>query len=77
MNLNQRLDEEDHLKQLTARELEVLKYVVMGKSNPQIADELALSAHTIKAHVCSILHKMSVDDRVQAAVKAVRSGIID
>jgi DNA-binding NarL/FixJ family response regulator len=77
MNLNQRLVEEDHLKQLTARELEVLKHVVMGKSNPQIADELALSAHTIKAHVCSILHKMSVDDRVQAAVKAVRSGIIE
>ena len=77
MNLNQRLVEDDHLKQLTARELEVLKHVVMGKSNPQIAEELALSSHTIKAHVCSILHKMSVDDRVQAAVKAVRNGIVD
>ena len=77
MNMNQRMVVADNFRQLTARELEVLRHVVMGKSNPQIADAMALSAHTIKAHVCSILHKMSVEDRVQAAVKAVRSGIVD
>lgn len=62
-------------KPLTEREYEVLKLVIMGKSNTEIADDLMISVHTAKAHVCSILSKMSVDDRVQAAVKAVRQGI--
>lgn len=62
-------------KPLTEREYEVLKLVIMGKSNTEIAEELMISVHTAKAHVCSILSKMSVDDRVQAAVKAVRQGI--
>lgn len=62
-------------KPLTERELEVLKHVVMGKSNIEIAQELKISVHTSKAHVCSILEKMSVSDRVQAAVKAVRGGL--
>lgn len=63
-------------KELTAREVEVLKLVILGKSNTEIASELIVSVHTAKAHVCSILHKMAVDDRVQAAVKAVREGLI-
>lgn len=63
-------------KELTEREYEVLKLVTMGKSNNEIANELHISVHTAKAHVCSILQKMSVDDRVQAAVKAVRSGLV-
>lgn len=63
-------------KSLTEREFEVLKYVVMGKSNTEIAQELIISVHTAKAHVCSILQKMGVNDRVQAAVKAVREEIV-
>ncbi|MEI8128267.1 MAG: LuxR C-terminal-related transcriptional regulator [bacterium] len=63
-------------KSLTERELEVLKFVVMGKSNTEIAKELLISVHTAKAHVCSILQKMAVNDRVQAAVKAVREGLM-
>lgn len=63
-------------KPLTDRENEVLKLIVMGKSNTEIARELVVSVHTAKAHVCSILQKMSVNDRVQAAVKAVRKGIV-
>lgn len=62
-------------KPLTERELEVLKHVVMGKSNTEIAKELTISVHTSKAHVCSILEKMSVNHRVQAAVKAVKEGL--
>lgn len=62
-------------KSLTDREYEVLKLVIQGKSNTQIAKELNISVHTAKAHVCSILQKMCVNDRVQAAVKAVRSGL--
>lgn len=67
---------EKHGKPLTEREAEVLKCVVMGKSNTEIAHELLISVHTAKAHVCSILQKMGVTDRVQAAVKAVRQGIV-
>jgi len=62
-------------KPLTDREYEVLKLIVMGKSNIEIAEALSISVHTAKAHVCSILQKMSVGDRVQAAVKAVRGGM--
>ena len=60
---------------LTKREMEVLKYIVMGKSNAQIAEALVISEHTAKAHVCSILKKMKVKDRVLAAVTAVRAGL--
>jgi len=62
-------------KPLSEREYEVLNLVVKGKSNSEIAEELMISVHTAKAHVCSILQKMAVNDRVQAAVKAVRKGL--
>ena len=61
---------------LTEREYEVLKHLVAGKSNTEIAKELIVSVHTAKAHVCSILQKMCVNDRVQAAVKAVKEGLV-
>lgn len=58
--------------ELTERELEVLRLIVEGKSNIEIAKELFVSQHTAKSHVCKILSKLSVSDRVQAAVKAVK-----
>ena len=61
---------------LTAREFEVLKLIVLGKNNNEIAKELFISVHTAKAHVSSILDKFSVEDRVQIAVKAVKEGFI-
>ena len=61
---------------LTEREYEVLKHLVEGKSNTEIAKELIVSVHTAKAHVCSILQKMCVNDRVQAAVRAVKEGLV-
>lgn len=61
---------------ITEREFEVLKLIVMGKSNTEIAEELCISVHTAKAHVSSILEKFLVEDRVQIAVKAVREGFI-
>lgn len=61
---------------LSARELEVLRLVVDGKSNPEIAALLYLSLSTVKCHVRSIMDKLSVDDRVQAAVVALRSGLV-
>ncbi len=67
----------NHVKiPLTERENEVLKHLVEGKSNTEIAKELIVSVHTAKAHVCSILQKMCVNDRVQAAVKAVKEGMV-
>lgn len=69
-------DVQDARAQLTERELEVLKHLVKGKSNTEIAKELIVSVHTAKAHVCSILQKLCVDDRVQAAVKAIKENII-
>lgn len=67
---------QDVKARLTERESEVLKLLVQGKSNTQIAQELIVSVHTAKAHVCSILQKLCVDDRVQAAVKAIKEGIV-
>ena len=61
---------------LTQREYEVLKLIVDGKSNNEIAEELTISAHTAKAHVCNIIQKLLVDDRTQAAVKALKEGIV-
>lgn len=66
----------DARAQLTEREFEVLGLLVQGKSNTEIAKELIVSVHTAKAHVCSILQKLCVDDRVQAAVKAIKENII-
>jgi DNA-binding NarL/FixJ family response regulator len=61
---------------LSQRELEVLKLMVDGYSNPEIASRLYLSANTVKTHVRNIMNKLSVDDRVQAAVVALRSGLV-
>lgn len=61
---------------LTEREYEVLKLVVEGKSNNEIAQDLNISEHTAKAHVCNIIQKLVVDDRTQAAVKAIKEGIV-
>jgi len=62
--------------ELTERELEVLQLIVAGKSNPEIADQLCISIHTAKAHVGSILNKLCVNDRVQAAIKALKENIV-
>jgi two-component system, NarL family, response regulator LiaR len=65
-----------NIDSLSEREMEVLELIVEGKSNPQIAKTLHLSPNTIKTHVRSIMNKLTVDDRVQAAVVALRSGLI-
>ncbi|MEB3244941.1 MAG: response regulator transcription factor [Vampirovibrionales bacterium] len=61
---------------LTPRELEVLRLIVDGHSNPQIAEKLVVTKATAKAHVHSILQKLCVDDRTQAAVLAMRQGLV-
>lgn len=59
-------------KDLTQRELEVLKLLTFGKSNEVIADILSISDTTVKAHISSILKKLEVTDRLNAAIKAIR-----
>lgn len=61
---------------LSEREQEVLKLVVEGYSNPEIAAALYLSPNTVITHVRGIMNKLAVDDRVQAAVVALRSGLV-
>lgn len=62
--------------QLSPRELDVLKLVVEGYSNPEIANALYLSPNTVKTHIRGIMNKLAVDDRVQAAVVALRAGLV-
>ena len=61
---------------LTPREREVLALIGRGLSNKRIARELGLSEKTVKTHVANVLHKLGVTDRTQAAVYAVRAGLI-
>lgn len=70
------LNRENADRPLTDREIEILKLIVSGKSNPEIAKELFISVHTVKAHVSTIMEKFCVADRTQVAVKAVKKGII-
>ena len=62
--------------QLTARELEVLTLLARGSSNQEIADALVISSSTVRNHISSILLKLQVENRVQAAVHAVRSRLV-
>jgi DNA-binding NarL/FixJ family response regulator len=61
---------------LSGREIEILKLIVEGQSNPEIARLLHLSLSTVKTHVRNIMNKLVADDRVQAAVIALRSGLV-
>ncbi|MBQ8459228.1 response regulator transcription factor [bacterium] len=61
---------------LTAREAQILKLMTEGYSNMEIAQHLVISVNTTKAHVASILQKLEVDDRLQAALKALKYKIV-
>ena len=61
---------------LTPRELEVLALLAQGLDNSEIARALYLSQHTVKNHVSTILSKLQVENRIQAAVRAVRGGLV-
>jgi DNA-binding NarL/FixJ family response regulator len=62
--------------ELSDRELQVLKLIANGKDNAQIARELFISPKTVKNHISNILMKLQIENRIQAAVYAVRSGIV-
>jgi DNA-binding NarL/FixJ family response regulator len=62
---------------LTDREVEILQRVAYGSTTRQVADDLGISAHTVKTHVDRIFEKLSANDRAQAVAIAVRRGLID
>jgi DNA-binding NarL/FixJ family response regulator len=62
--------------ELSDREIQVLKLIANGKDNAQIAGELHISPKTVKNHISNILMKLQIENRIQAAVYAVRSGLV-
>lgn len=72
----ERLAERMGSEELTPRESDVLEQIVSGKSNKEIAAELEISEATVKTHINSLLAKLGVTDRTQAATAAIRRGIV-
>ena len=71
-----RLADREKRANLSARELEVLQHLVKGRSNKEISSSLFLSEDTIKAHLKSVFSKLKVQDRTEAAISAIRHGIV-
>ncbi|MCM3736651.1 response regulator transcription factor [Bacillus cytotoxicus] len=67
---------QDHLFMLTKREKEVLREIAKGRSNKEIAVELHITEQTVKTHVSNVLAKLHVEDRTQAALYAVKHGVV-
>ncbi len=61
---------------LTAREMDILRLMVEGLTNQAIGDVLSLSAGTVKGYAQTVMHKLGTNDRTQAAVKAIRLGLV-
>jgi DNA-binding NarL/FixJ family response regulator len=72
----ERLAERMGTEDLTPREFQVLEQIVAGKSNKDIATELAITEATVKTHINTLLGKLGVEDRTQAATAAIRRGIV-
>ncbi|HET8606267.1 MAG TPA: response regulator transcription factor [Gaiellaceae bacterium] len=70
------VDAETIRSELSDREIQVLKLIANGKDNALIAAELHISPKTVKNHISNILMKLQIENRIQAAVYAVRSGIV-
>jgi DNA-binding NarL/FixJ family response regulator len=69
--------DDDPISELTSRELDVLRLVASGKPNKQIAADLAISERTARTHVSRILRKLRLSSRTQAALWAVREGLVE
>jgi DNA-binding NarL/FixJ family response regulator len=69
--------DDDRISELTSRELDVLRLVAAGKPNKHIAAELAISERTARTHVSRILHKLNLSSRTEAALWAVREGLVE
>jgi DNA-binding NarL/FixJ family response regulator len=67
---------DDLVEALTAREMDILRLMVEGLTNQAIGDVLGLSAGTVKGYAQTVMHKLGTNDRTQAAVKAIRLGLV-
>jgi DNA-binding NarL/FixJ family response regulator len=74
--INNNNEERKPLDDLTKREMEVLKEIAKGKSNKEISSSLFITEKTVKTHVSNILTKLELSDRTQAALYAVRNGVV-
>src|SRR5258708_37013629 len=70
------VDSSEHFVPLSPREMEILRCVTRGLSNKEIASELGISHQTVKNHTTSILDKLNVEDRTQAAVYPLHRGCV-
>ncbi len=75
--VTEKLSERMLMSDLSEREIEVLRHMVDGKSNKEIANSIGLAVGTVKYHINNIMSKLQVDDRTQAVVTALRKGILD
>ncbi len=75
-DVDTRFDDTSLLMPLSLREMEILQQIAQGKSNKEVAYELGISRQTVKNHMTSILRKLAVNDRTQAAIYALRRGWI-
>lgn len=65
------------MEKLSLKELEVLKYLVLGLINRQIAQKMSIKTCTVKAHISSIMKKLQVSNRTQAVYSAIKNKLID
>ena len=75
-DLAQRLADRVRRKDLSPRELEVVRLIVAGRSNKEIAADLGIGEESVKSHLKSLFQKLGVADRTQAAIEAIRHGIV-
>ena len=71
------LSKNDKISNLTKRELEILKLLAGGLTNKEISEHFKISDRTVKNHIFSLFRKIQVNDRTQAAVYAIKNGIVD
>ncbi|MGD8751315.1 MAG: response regulator transcription factor, partial [Anaerolineales bacterium] len=74
---SQSSEENGIVEKLTAREIDILQLVVEGMTNKEIAITLTISENTVKIHLRNILEKLHLQNRIQAAVYAVRQGLVE
>ncbi len=75
-NMHRKRESPDNETSLTNREYQVVRHIAMGLSNREIGSSLGISIETVKEHVQNVLRKVDVNDRTQAAVWAVRKGMV-
>lgn len=69
--------DEPQMESLTQREKEVLRFIALGKSNKEIASDFHITEKTVKTHVSNLLGKLGMTARTQAAIFAVRKGMVE